>query len=63
MANTPGTAKVGTTQATNAPTSLDTASFSKVARMRAAIEAGTFKVDAGSIADALLKRGDLTNNI
>lgn len=42
---------------TDAPS--DTVSLSKVARMRAAIEAGTFKVDAGRIADAMLARGDI----
>lgn len=35
-------------------------SLSKVAQMRAAIEAGTFKVDASRIADGLLRSGDLT---
>lgn len=34
-------------------------SVSKVAQMRAAIESGTFKVDAGKIADGLIRSGDL----
>ena len=40
--------------------STDAVSLSKVAQMRAAIESGTFKVDAGRIADGLLRSGDLT---
>ena len=37
----------------------DSVSLSKVAQMRAAIESGTFKVDAGKIADGLIRSGDL----
>lgn len=53
--------------ATPTPTSVsasktpgESISLSKVAQMRAAIEAGTFKVDAGRIADGLLRSGHLT---
>lgn len=35
-------------------------SFSKVAQMRAAIEAGTFKIDPDKILDGMAKRGDLS---
>lgn len=52
-----------TVVASGAPTKTATAgesvSVSKVAQMRAAIESGTFKVDAGKIADGLIKSGDL----
>lgn len=34
-------------------------SFSKVAQMRAAIEAGTFKIDPEKILDGMARRGDL----
>ena len=37
----------------------ESVSVSKVAQMRAAIESGTFKVDAGKIADGLIRSGDL----
>lgn len=37
----------------------DTVSLSKVAQMRAAIESGTFKIDAEKVADGILKSGDL----
>lgn len=42
-----------------AATAGESVSVSKVAQMRAAIESGTFKVDAGKIADGLIRSGDL----
>lgn len=52
-----------TVVASGAPTKTapagESVSVSKVAQMRAAIESGTFKIDAGKIADGLIRSGDL----
>ena len=52
---TPKTAAAGTAPSVAG----ESVSVSKVAQMRAAIESGTFKVDAGKIADGLIRSGDL----
>lgn len=53
-ATAPATAKIAAAGNTG-----ESVSVSKVAQMRAAIESGTFKVDAGKIADGLIRSGDL----